>query len=105
MPARLERVTGGAGGVGGAGEGEGVCECLREVSPATLSGLGVGVLRDCCCFFSFQRVTLALAPRIKSCLLERSERRAEPSGSSNATTREEWVSAVREEGGRTQLGF
>jgi hypothetical protein len=52
-----------------------------------LAGMGVGVVRVGC-LVSFQRATLAFAPRY-SCLLERRERRVLPSGSSNATTREE----------------
>jgi hypothetical protein len=55
--------------------------------------------------FSLQQETLALVPRMYSCLLDRSERRLEPSGFSNAMTREEELSFWRVVGGQTQLGF
>ena len=59
-----------------------------------------GVARSC-----FQFETLALIPWINSCRWERSLRLVEPSGSSNANTREERSPVLYEEGGLTQLGF
>lgn len=55
--------------------------------------------------FSFHCVTLALAPRRYSWQVERRERWAEPSESSNATTSDKWEPFLRVEGGCTQLGF
>ena len=55
--------------------------------------------------FSFHCETLALTPRRYSWRVERRERWAEPSGSLNATTSDEWEPFLRVEGGQTQLGF
>ena len=41
--------------------------------------------------FSFQHETLALTPRVNSCLLARIDLWALPSGSSNAKMRDEWL--------------
>ncbi len=51
--------------------------------------------------FSFHCETLALTPRRYSWRVERRERWAEPSGSLNATTSDEWEPFLRVEGGCT----
>ena len=62
--------------------------CMNEKTDSAMGALGmggVGEVRGAC----FQRETLALTPRRYSWRLKRIARLAEPSESSNATTREE----------------